>query len=138
MKAESLLIAIPQHDAIKRRGLPSLWVFTSPNATPRFRFQISNPSGNLLTDLSFTEPFPSPIFDLCKMFTSRVMVKLIVMRIIVTVSVPRSSIRDSRSSILENLEDRGSSRVSSRSRAFAKFARQFLILSSGENKGVFS
>ena len=50
---------------------------------PRFRFQISNPSGNLLTDLSFTEPFPSPIFDLFKMLTSRVMVKVTVMEIIV-------------------------------------------------------
>ena len=65
MKEERLSIAVPQHDVIKQRGLPSLWVFTLPNATPgRFRFQISNPSGNLLTDLSFTEPFPSPIFDL--------------------------------------------------------------------------
>ena len=53
-------------------------------------------------------------------------------------TVPRSSIRETRSSILENFKDRGLSRVSRRSRAFQKFSRQFSRLSSGENKGVFA
>ena len=50
----------------------------------------------------------------------------------------RYSKLDSRSSILENFEDRGTSRVSRRSRPFENLSSRVSRLSSGKNKGLFA
>ena len=53
-------------------------------------------------------------------------------------TVPRSSILETRFWILENFEDRDSSRVSRRPRPFENLSSRVSRLSSGKNKGLIA